>query len=255
MKNINKLLGIAFLASILIAGCKKEKAHDHMDDHNHQHSDGTGTVSLATTFKVGTNPYSTDSIYTNGFGDDYKFTFVRIYLSGFQLKDHDSVDVDLPNQYLLVDPQTSSYALGSITAGHYHDFTLNIGIDSATNHSDPNTYPIESPLYPQSPSMHWAWSSGYIFYKLEGLADTNNDGNFETTFSYHIGMDMLKRSVSKTIHKDVAKDQDNPIQLTIDLEKFLTNVDFETEYTTHTMNDMPLATKIADNSVTAIDIQ
>ena len=255
MKNLNKILGVTLLLSVFILGCKKEKAEDPKDQHDHQHSDGTGTVSLATTFKVGTNPYSTDSTYTNGFGDDYKFTFVRIYLSGFNLTDHDSVAQALPNQYLLVDPQTSSYDLGAMQAGHYHDFNITIGIDSVTNHSDPNTYSVESPLYPQSPAMHWSWNSGYIFYKLEGVADTNNDGTFETTFSYHIGMDALKREVSKTIHKEVMKDQDNPIQVTIDLEKFLTNVDFETERTTHTMNDMPLATKIANNSITAIEIQ
>lgn len=253
MKTINKLTLLSLIASMLLLGsCKKEKIEEE-HEHNHD-TTGSTTVNLATSYNVNGASFHQDSIYQDGFGNDYKFTLVRIYLSKPTVLDHDNVSTNFSTGYILLDPTVASHSLGTIASGHYHDLTFNIGVDSVTNHSDPNTYPVSSPLYPQSPSMHWSWNSGYIFYKLEGVVDTDNNGTFESTFTYHIGTDALLRNKTITIHKDFEANETASINLSIDLYKFLTNVDIETEASTHTMGNMPLATKIADNSITAFTV-
>jgi len=256
--NFNKLYLIMkkILLTLAIAGaftsCKKETPMD--DHHSHSHSgpaDGTGSLELSTSFLVDGATYSQDSVYVDDFGNNYKISFTSMYLSGFQFNTDGDI-TPLPTQYLLIKPETSTYPLGTIGAKHYHDFEFNIGLDSTTNHSDPNSYPVSSPLYPQSPSMHWTWASGYIFYKIEGSVDTDNDGVFETNFIFHIGTDGLKRSTSYTIHTDIVKNQTNTLTMKIDLGKFLNGINLSVDNRTHTMNDMPLATRVANNSVTAI---
>lgn len=256
MNNFKHIISITIIASLtLIVSCKKDKSmDDHDHDHSHGSSDGTGAIALQASFNVNGAVYNADSVYQDGFGNDYKINFVRVYLSQLQFTDHDSTLTNLPNNYLLLEPTTSTYALGSLPTGHYHDFLFNVGIDSATNHSDPNAYAPTSPLYPQSPSMHWTWNSGYIFYKLEGVADTNMDGTFETNFSYHVGTDNMKRAITETVHKDVVKDQTTDVNVAVNLGQFLNNVNLDTEFKTHTMDNMPLATKIANNSSTAFSI-
>lgn len=232
------------ILSFLFLGCKKKEGEDN---HDHNHGSGTGSMTLRINFKTGTKNFSLDSVYQDDFGNDYKFSLIKIYIGNIGFEDHDNNLVHPTDQFLLLDPSTSHYNLGTIIVNHYHNLIFNIGLDSTTNHSDPNSYPATSPLYPQTPNMHWGWSNGYIFYKLEGVVDTNNDANFETNFVFHIGSNVLNREQSLVVHTDIIKDQSNIITLNLDPTKFFSSVNLQIENSTHTLNDLPLATKLADN--------
>lgn len=244
MKTLYKTILIFITSSLIIAGCKKEKSEPKDKT---TPSSNSGDLALHVNFKGSSAPFSTDSVYQDDFGNNYKFTLVKIYLGNIGLEDNGSNLTYADERFVLLDPSTMHYDLGKVEASTYPNLVFNIGMDSTTNHSDPNTYPATSPLYPQSPSMHWSWSSGYIFYKLEGVADTNNDMTFESNFSFHVGTDGLTRAQSLNVSADIQKDQSNMIMLNVDVTKFLTNVNLDTEYMSHTMGTMPLATKIADN--------
>ena len=125
-----------------------------------------------------------------------------------------------------------------------------LGLDSATNHTDPTTFSASNPLSIQSPGIHWDWNSGYIFMKIEGQVDTTlaNTGTLDLQYFYHVGLDDLKRTIDfSTEAFTVASGSDYEIGLEFDLLEALNNVDMRTENETHTFNNIPLATKIADN--------
>ena len=43
-----------------------------------------------------------------------------------------------------------------------------VGVDAATDASDPATWPPEHPLHPDVCGLHWGWKSGYVFLAIEG---------------------------------------------------------------------------------------
>lgn len=242
---MKKILLTTFAITVLFS-CKKEEEPISVTSPSTK-----GNVVLNAQFLVNGASYNSDSVYVDDFSNNYKISFSNVYLSQLNFEDG-GVITPLPIQYVLLKPETSTYNLGSVEEGHYHNFNYGIGIDSATNHTDPNSYDLSSPLYPQSPNMHWTWNSGYIFYKIEGSIDTDSDGTFETTFAFHIGTDDLRRDGTFMFHDAIVAGATTTIDMKIDLGKFLTGIDLSIDNSTHTMNNMPLALRVANNATSAV---
>ncbi len=241
-----KKILLTTLAITVLFSCKKEEEPISVTSPSTK-----GNVVLNAQFLVNGASYNSDSVYVDDFSNNYKISFSNVYLSQLNFEDG-GVITPLPIQYVLLKPETSTYNLGSVEEGHYHNFNYGIGIDSATNHTDPNSYDLSSPLYPQSPNMHWTWNSGYIFYKIEGSIDTDSDGTFETTFAFHIGTDDLRRDGTFMFHDAIVAGATTTIDMKIDLGKFLTGIDLSIDNSTHTMNNMPLALRVANNATSAV---
>ena len=59
------------------------------------------------------------------------------------------------------------------TSSDFGSLSFNIGVDSVLNHSDPAAFPNDHALNIVNASdMHWSWNPGYIFFKIELIADT-----------------------------------------------------------------------------------
>ncbi|RMG58901.1 MAG: hypothetical protein D6722_22990, partial [Bacteroidetes bacterium] len=118
---------------------------------------------------MGSSDFALNQVYTIN-GVAVEFSTIQFYVSGLELGD--ASDFDAPDVYLLVKAGQMMYELGEITAGAKPSLRFNVGIDSVTNHLDPSTYDASNPLAFQSPSMHWSWDSGYIFFRIDGKVDT-----------------------------------------------------------------------------------
>ena len=70
-----------------------------------------------------------------------------------------------------------------IPAGGYTGIRFRVGVDEATNKSDPHRHAPEHALNPQVNGLHWGWQGGYIFMALEGRFP---NGGREDGFSYHL---------------------------------------------------------------------
>ncbi|MEL7339226.1 MAG: MbnP family protein [Bacteroidota bacterium] len=162
-------------------------------------------------------------------------------------------DLEMPDTYLLVKASETAYELGEVTSGHKHMLAFNIGIDSVTNHADPTQYAADNVLAPQNPSMHWNWDAGYQFIKIEGQVDTDGDGTPDGLLEMHIGKDSNLRRFMVEAHQEAAT-EDFTIDVEYDIAKFFTDVDLATESVTHTGDGPELATKVADNAVTAFSV-
>jgi hypothetical protein len=251
---------MALFITVSATSCKKEGCTDPLStnyDPDAKTDDGSceytnPTLALHIHSLVGNQAYSTTTTYTHASGRRYKFSTARFYVSGVNAAQA-SGNTSFSN-YLQVVAPNSDYMLGDIASGSYTGINFNIGLDSAANHSDPTTYASTHALSASSSTFdHWSWNSGYIFLKIEGLADTtaNMNGAIDGPFEIHIGGDSFKRAMSLTKAFDIPVTGETEFAINIDWGKALDNVDLRNA-TTHTMDNMPLAMQVMSNFLTGI---
>jgi hypothetical protein len=266
MKNIFKPLAIIVFTTITIfIGCKKDK-----DTIPTPEPIPTETPVNSSKLSLKMSPYigSSELKFLSPITTDnnYKITIsmFRYYVSNIRLIKNDGTEYPISDKYLLVTPSTENYDLGDVPVGDYKGLKFNVGIDSVTNHQDPTIYPTTNPLAIQSPGMHWSWSSGYIFMMIEGSVDTtaSNTGviaskKYDRGMIFHIGMDQFYKEIDLSNSAfTVSSSSAKTINIKSDLNAFFTNMNLKlnSENQTHTMNNMPLATKAANNIATMFTV-
>lgn len=147
------------------------------------------------------------------------------------------------------------------TSANFGNLSFNIGVEASINHSDPAAFPNDHALNILNASdMHWSWNPGYIFFKVEMIADTLNDGveNFNCAVTYHVGMDdcFQQKQISGLNWNSVGKNIEQ-LRLKVDIKRLLRNensiVDIKTERSTHSApEDLPLSKKLAENFKAAL---
>jgi len=246
MKQV-KLFSILAAVSIGFASCKKDEKETNQKLNFHIHSlAGVSEINAIDTFVTST-------------GIKITFNDLRFYISNIVLIKEDGTEYPISNKVLLAGIEKEEHALGEVPVGRYKGFKFMLGLDSATNHSDPSTYEAGNPLAMQTPTMHWDWNSGYLFLKADGRVDTSSGGNLSPNcdFFYHIGQDVLVRQISfLETSFEVLSDGEKYIHLNFDFFKVLQNVDLRSEIFTHSMgSNMPLAIEMADNYQMAFSVE
>jgi hypothetical protein len=250
----------ALLLTIGTTGCKREGCTDPLStnyDPDAKKDDGSclyapPTLVLHVHSLVGSQAFSTATTYTHTSGRRYKITKAHFYLSGAEatkVGGHAHFD-----KYLQIVAPNSDYELGEIAAGSYTGVNFNIGVDSLANHSDPTSYASTHALSASSATFdHWSWNSGYIFVKIEGVADTTTamTGAVNGPFEMHIGGDSFLRSLALTKGFEVPVTGEFEFAINIDWGKALDGVDLRNA-TTHTMDNMPLAMQVMGNLLMGI---
>lgn len=118
---------------------------------------------------------------TNNLGNQFKLNRFQYYLDEIILM-HDNGTVDsVSGVHLLEGFGSTTLDLGTVTMDSLESIRFAIGVNAGLNHLDPTQYPMQHPLAPKSPSMHWGWSSGYRFIAVEG----NSGSTFNQTFEFH----------------------------------------------------------------------
>ena len=202
------------------------------------------------------NNFSLDSIYYDDFGTMIKFNRAKTYVSKNCFFNSNNSCFDDTLKYLLFDPSISNYFIGYLKKELNNiSVEFQVGVDSISNHTDPASYQSDEPLSYQTPSMHWQMGSNpmdwsYLFVVVEGLADLNSNGTFDSgeIFVFHLGGDNF-RSSPKNISCNVSEfSNESKIKVNLDWSKIIEDIDIKNENFTHTMDNIPLATKIANNS-------
>jgi Secretion system C-terminal sorting domain len=133
----------------------------------------------------------------------YYFTITRLqyYVSEITLIHDGGQKTLVPDYYLLIDPSKDSvFELGNFPVTDLEQIEFWIGVDSAHNHLDPAVYPVNHPLAPQNPSMHWGWAGGYRFMALEGFAG-HTPSYIPNNYQIHTIADENYRKVSLTVNE------------------------------------------------------
>ena len=144
-----------------------------------------GTVTLDITNVAGAvNVDETGgTFYTNSSGESFNVTRLKYYISKVQFYKVDALVYEMPDSYFLVDESnqaTTKLAIPNVPGGGYTSVRFSIGVDSARNVSGAQTGALDP-----ANGMFWTWSSGYIFFKLEGTSPASTQAG--NSYVYHIG--------------------------------------------------------------------
>jgi hypothetical protein len=125
----------------------------------------------------------TSQWYTNFNNDSFTVSKFNYYISNLRLrKDDGSFFVETESYHLIKHVEgLTSFTVLNVPAGNYDQVNFMIGVDSARNVSGAQTGALDP-----ANLMFWEWSSGYIFYKLEGQYNTMSQPD-KSDYAIHIG--------------------------------------------------------------------
>ena len=163
-----------------------------------------GTVTLDITNVAGAvNVDETGgTFYTNSSGESFNVTRLKYYISKVQFYKVDALVYEMPDSYFLVDESnqaTTKLAIPNVPGGGYTSVRFSIGVDSARNVSGAQTGALDP-----ANGMFWTWSSGYIFFKLEGTSPASTQAG--NSYIYHIGGYHSTNNANREVEVDFAGD-------------------------------------------------
>ncbi|MCB9226051.1 MAG: MbnP family protein [Chitinophagales bacterium] len=237
MKKIIKIAFVLAFFATTLSSCKKDEE---------------GTIKINYKATVNDQELSFYQPYIIN-GDTITFELFKFYTSDIKIYDKDDNsaislgDVHLVN-YDDADSKTQSI---TVDATAYKNPTFMIGLSDERNMTDPSSYTSDSPLSLQQ-GNYWLMASSYIYFKIEGFRKVNG---VNEPMVYHVGFNGM--GVEKTAQKalSVFDEGTTNINFTVDFDDMFANIDFDTESTTHTTDNMPLAQKMMDNFVNATTIE
>lgn len=186
---IFKILATSFVVFAL-SSCHKKNIGDTVTIPPSSH-----TVSIEFRHFADTSVLVYNKSFTTPYGEEFRVTLFKYYISNIALIKTDSSLLVLPQTYHLVlheDSLSHIITLPGIPDGKYIGMQYLLGVDSLHN----VTGAQEGALDPVN-GMFWNWNSGYIMAKLEGISNASTSpGN---VFLYHTGGFGGPYSVLKTI--------------------------------------------------------
>jgi cytochrome c peroxidase len=188
----------------------------------------------------------------NDAGNELSVTRLAYLLSAVRLRRADGSWLGANDWFAFVNaaaPQTE-LALGDIPPGRYSALRFDLGLDAATDASDPAQRPPGHPLHPDVNGLHWSWRKGYIFLALEGRWQPP-DGT-PGGYSYHLAGETCRGTVEVPADLDLSGNV--LITLFFDADRLFSaqhRLDIAASTSTHSRDDAGLAAQFADNAVRA----
>lgn len=132
---------------------------------------------------VDRQPLVLDSVlYRNDAGEAYRVSKCKYYIGRIRLLAESGPGYESPD-FQLIDVESDAapvLPLKAVPAGRYTALSFLLGVDSLGQGRG-----VQSGALDPLNGMFWTWNTGYIFFKLEGTADSaDTPGHF---FEYHIG--------------------------------------------------------------------
>jgi hypothetical protein len=227
MAKINTL-GFLVLGVLFFTACKEEVAPVPQEEPKNY-------VKIEVDPMFDTEELYLDSVYSTIEGYDIKFSEIRFYMEDVRNGSTQLIDAGLfdyrARGTVLFRAEGKGSDFGSLQA--------NLGVGAANNHSDPSAFPSESMLnILNANDMHWNWSPGYIFVKVEAKVDTIPDGTplFNHNVVLHAGLDPNLQTLSFENLTWTTTGNDDVLRLKLDMSTFLNGsqvIDVKDEPSTH----------------------
>ncbi|HHM21589.1 MAG TPA: hypothetical protein ENJ20_06155 [Bacteroidetes bacterium] len=150
--------------------------------------------------------------------------------------------------------QGTTLSITGINPGQYTGIRFGLGVPAGLNAKSPVDFPQGHPLF--FSGEYWdSWDS-YIFFKIEGKADTNNDGTKETNIALHAGSNDAFRVKEIPSVFSIEKQQTTTLEFIIEVKNIFENngqvYDLIGTPQIHSLSQMDQAIELADNLAGAI---
>lgn len=178
--------------------------------------------------------------FQNEKSTDFSIETFKFYVSQLVFLKNGEIVFEEKNSFHLIDiiNNKNQFSFDINESIEYDQIQFLLGIDSLTNVSGA----LDGDLDPTK-GMYWAWQSGYINFKLEGIH--SKCPTRDNKFQFHLGGYLPPFLAAKSVLLN-CKPSDN-IQITFDTASFLNQIDF-----TNTNTIMSPGQKTVDLSATCV---
>ena len=241
------------LIGVLFASCTPEE------------ESGTGKLTIRWKLVYGGSPLEMFQLYTYPrFNDSLYFSRISYFISDLSLHRGTDLIIIKDVDYLnLTSSHTApvsvnglEYTLEGLPTGNYSGLSFGVGLPSAKNALRPIDYPATSIL--SSSAEYWSSWKSYIFFRPEGRISINGQPVDQADFALHLGADATFRRILQAHQIRINKNQETFIEIQLDMRKFFDGVhfhDIEVDRQMHSLFQVPIMVKLADNLATAFQVK
>jgi hypothetical protein len=220
-----------------------------------------GYINLTFKPTIDAKPLIINKIYELN-GKRVRFTKLQFYLTDFNINSKDISSGK--DEVLLVNLTSLDDSLNSVQGlklplknlAEDADFTINnmsIGIKSAYNSKKPKDFSSSNPL--SDGTDYWDDWNSYIFFKLEGLIDKDNDGRLESGITLHTGGDEALRNISFPKNFTIDNKGTTNLHFEVNMNTILRGIDLQIVNSSHQVSEKPIMLKLMDNLKASITLK
>lgn len=175
----------------------------------------TGVLNFKVSYSFGNEPivFSTKN-YINAANDTFTIREIRHYFTNVTLIRNTGERVNLQNYHLMDAsvPSTSMVSIENVPPGNYVGMTVLLGVDSIKNRSG-----LQEGALDPAWSMFWTWSTGYIFYRINGAVSNGK------SYSFDIGGDEHAPYIDLNLNTFKVKSKSPTFNLMLDANEMFEN--------------------------------
>ncbi len=243
----------SILASVVLHSCTPEEKA------------GLGRLTIRWKLTYGGKPLEMFQLYNYPrLNDSLYFSRISYFISNLSLHmGADSTIVKEVDYINLTSSHTApvkenglEYTLEALPSGEYSGLSFGIGLPSSKNALRPIDYPATNIL--SSSAEYWSSWKSYIFFRPEGRISINGQPVDQADFALHLGSDATFRTIQLPKQIRIQTDQETVVEIQLDMRTFFDGVyfhDIESDRQMHSLFQVPIMVKLADNLATAFLIK
>ena len=198
--------------------------------------------------------------YTYPDGRLMRISRVSFYLSDVAVStkdgNHEITDVaflDLTNSHATAESAARGYQYYSETLEIENPESLrfNVGLTNEQNSTSPADYTSDHPL--SLTGEYWTGWQSYIYVKVQGMIDLDNDGEPETGMALHLGSEPILRTMELNF-----PDDSGSMDVVIDIKQFFEGdsiFDIDSSPQIHSLEQIEAAVELIDNFCEAMSVR
>ncbi len=141
----------------------------------------------------------------------------------------------------------------SVPNGAHTLINFNIGIDKKTNTKSPRDFKFPDGMA-DSGNFWPPWAS-YIFVKLEGAIDNDDNGTLETGITLHTGGDEVLTNLQFKKNYQIEDLKTTTANFELNVTELVKNIDLTTVNSTHQVGSIPIMKIMMGNFATALTVK
>lgn len=219
-----------------------------------------GSIEMALKVTYDGQPLITSQEYVYPDGKAMYFSRFSFYMSDITLRTEESVASSDGSNYLFVGQAHATAAgaeeglkfnLNGVKSDDYVNLSFGIGVPAADNSMQPTDFPSDNDL--SLSGEYWGNWNSYVFCKVEGVIDFDDDGIPESDFALHLGADEAFVDIELDRDFTVMDDQTTELVVPIELKNFFldgsTIYDIEANPKLHNLSQSGEVNQLARNLV------